>query len=413
MNQNNFSNNLKSFLLAVVMLTGLTLVTAQRVWKDAPTGTAPANNVPGLFTTGPEDQEKKGQLITSGIINNSGDFISFANFDVGGKFGSWDPKTPAYLFGDTYFLKTKFGNSGENELCVDPEGKVKVCSKKIIFKPVNDKYYTSNNVVSFPSGGVTGYVTYDIDPGLSCSRVAKTGTDWSSGLISGKSASYAVKFYDWGTYDLQIACGSNTFTATIKVGGRIIPTTVGSNVSYTLNLGATRNAYVYAIGAGGSAALEGGSCTTGYDGRETTVKIGVVGTPATIVYAGGGKGAEAGIVSGCNPRNGSGGSVVTNNLTSKTSNNGYSGSADLGGCSGAPDEDNKLNTCNSGGGNLPYGKGGAGTTGSNDYGGGGGAYASGYYNLPATGTLTVYLGLPGGKGGTTPKGQQGYASITW
>lgn len=416
MENTNLKTNIKSLILALVLLVGISFATAQGVWNDA-TNT-PGNNsgIFGPITDGPETQEKDGQLITSGIINNSGALVSYANLAVGyddsvnHDYTSFYNKTPAYLFGDTFFQKNKAPTGNESQLCVNPEGRVKICNS-VDFKAVAPVYYTNTNVTSYPtgSGKVTGYVSYKIGTGQSCTTVATTGTDWAGGqTISGTNTNKAVVFNDWGTYDMKITCDGVTYTATIKIGGKIIPTNAGSSTKYTLNLGASRIATIYAIGGGGSGANETGSCVTGFEGSASSIKIG----STNIVNVGSGFGATAGITSGCTPKVGSGGNVITNTLSASSPNGGYSGSNEKGGCSGMPDSNNNLNTCNSGGTVLPYGKGGTGS-GVDAKGGGGGSYVVGNYTLPATGTLTTFVGIGGGKGGSTPKGQDGYISITW
>lgn len=397
--------NIKSLLFVFMLLVGVTLTTAQGVWSNPQAGTPPANNIAGPINAEDDNQEKSGPLVTSGIINNSGDFISYANLYVGS--GSY--KTPAYLFGDTYFKKMTRSGATENRLCLNPSGEIKVCND-VDFKAVDPIYYTSNNITKFPTGGVTGYVSYKIGQNEWCTSSNLTNTDWGGRTLVGVESKVAVKFSDWGTYDLKITCAGIEYVATIKIGGKIIPTTAGGNINYTLNLGTSRPATFKLIGGGASGASETGSCNTGYDGGSSYVKIG----STTIANVGGGGKAVAGIISGCNPSVGAGGRVASGTqLSNVYANDGYSGVVSTGGCSGAPDANNDLNTCNSGGKVLPYGNAGSGLD-VNGRGGGGGAYITGTYTLPATGTLTTFVGPLGGKGrGATPDGQNGYISIEW
>lgn len=408
MQNQNFKTNIKSLLFALVLLAGISLATAQGTWNDPTNSPGNSSGIFGPITDSDEQQEKEGPLVSSGIVNNSGAIVSYADLAIGYNSGSSSNKTPAYLFGDVFFQKNKAPSGNESQICIKPDGKVKVCNI-VDFKEVAPIYYTNTNVVSYPSSGVTGYVSYKIGTGQSCTTVATTGTDWSGGqTLSGTNTNKAVKFNDWGSYDLKITCDGVAYTSTIKVGGKIIPTTTGSNTNYTLNLGASRTATMMAVGGGGSAANETGSCRTGYSGASSSIKIG----STNIATVGGGGGATTGIVSGCTPKVGSGGSVIAHTLTSSVPNNGYDGINEAGGCSGVPDLNNNFNTCNSGGTVLPYGKGGIGI-GSDANGGGGGAYITGMYTLPATDTLTTVIGQGGGKGGSTPKGQDGYISIIW
>jgi hypothetical protein len=428
MENKNIKTNIKSLIFVFILLVGVTLATAQGVWTDAPKGTAPNNNIFGPITIGDENQEKSGQLVTSGIINNSGDFITYADLSVGNS----SYKTPAYLFGDVFLPKMVLAGNAENQLCLSPEGKVKVC-RDISFKAVSPIYYTKNNVVTFPtSTGVDGYVSYKIGQSQSCTTVNKTNTNWGGQTLIGTDANKKVTFSDWGTYDLQINCDGVVYTTTIKIGGKIIPTTVDAAIKYNLNLGASRPAYIYVVGAGGGASLETfrsyacqgqGTCiervcVQATVGGNTNVKIG----STTLVSVNGGKGAQTGSPSSCPFQVGNGGTVAVNTLSSNYSNSGYAGDQFVGGCNGKPDSNNNLNTCSTNGHGtiLPYGRGGSGLKGQdiskNQYGdraGGGGAYASGEYTLPATGTLTTFVGAAGGKGGTTPEGQNGYISIEW
>ncbi len=396
--------NIKSLLFVFMLLVGVTLTTAQGVWSN-PNLPPPNKIVDSPINAEDDNQEKSGQLVTSGIINNSGDFISYANLYVGS--GSY--KTPAYLFGDTYFKKMTRSGATENRLCLNPSGEIKVCND-VDFKAVDPIYYTSNNTTKFPSSGVTGYVSYKIGQNEWCTSSNLTNTDWGGRTLVGVESKVAVKFSDWGTYDLKITCAGIEYVATIKIGGKIIPTTSGGNINYTLDLGTSRLATFKLIGGGASGASETGNCVTGYDGGSSFVKIG----STTIANVGGGGKPVAGIVSGCKPSVGSGGRVASGTqLSNVYSNDGYSGSGSTGGCSGAPDANNDLNTCNSGGKVLPYGNAGSGLD-VNGRGGGGGAYITGTYTLPATGTLTTFVGALGGKGrGATPDGQNGYISIEW
>jgi hypothetical protein len=386
-------------------LIGISFATAQGVWNEAQ-GTPPAKNVSTPLNEGSNDQEKTGQLVTSGIINSSGDFITYANLYVGGN----GYKTPAYLFGDTYFKKMTRSGATENRLCLNPEGQVKACND-VSFKAVEPVFYTNTNLTKFPSGGVNGYVSYKIGQNEYCTTSSLSNTDWGGKTLVGVENRVAVNFSDWGTYNLKITCAGIEYTTTIKIGGKITPSTTGTNINYNLDLATSRSAQIILIG-GGASGSNGSEdhCITGYDGGSTFVKIG----STTIANVGGGGKSVAGTVSGCKPVSGSGGRVASGTqLSNVYSNDGYEGNKELGGCSGAPDANNDLNTCNNSGNVLPYGKAGAGADGVNGRGGGGGAYIKGSYTLPASGTLTVFVGSAGGNGGRTPQGQNGYISIEW
>lgn len=398
--------NIKSLIFVFTLFIGVTFATAQGVWNN-PQATPPNSNVSGLITAENDNQEKAGQLVTSGIVNNSGDFISYANLYV----GSGAYQTPAYLFGDTYFKKIARSGASENRLCMNPSGEVKVCND-VLLNAVEPIYYTKNNVVSFPSStGVDGFVSYKIGQSQYCTTENLPGSNWGGQTLVGTDTNKKITFTDWGTYELKMTCDGQEYSTTIKIGGKIIPTTVGTNLTYSLNLGASRPAKFIMIGAGASGASETGNCVTGYDGGSSFVKIG----STTIGNVGGGGKPVAGIVSGCKPSVGSGGRVAYGTqLSNAYSNDGYSGVVSAGGCSGAPDANNDLNTCNSGGKVLPYGKAGVGYDDVNGRGGGGGAYLTGNYTLPATGSLVAFVGERGGKGRrSTPDGQNGYISIEW
>ncbi len=413
--------NIKSLLFVFMLLVGVTLTTAQGIWSN-PTLPPATKIVESPINAENDNQEKLGALITSGIINNNGDFISYANLYVGS--GSY--KTPAYLFGDTYFKKMTRTGATENRLCLSPEGEIKVCNN-VSFNALAPVYYTQNNVTKFPtSTGVTGYVSYKIAQNESCTSSNLSNTDWGGRTLVGVESKVAVKFSDWGTYDLKMTCDGIEYIATIKVGGKILPTTPNTAIKYTLDLGVDRPAYVQVIGAGGGASVQTfqttsggpvGVCVSATIGGNTNVKIG----STTIASVNGGKGAQTGPATSCPRKLGTGGTVAINSLSSAYSNNGYDGENFVGGCNGKPDSNNDLNSCalNPRGTITPYGRGGSGktyydsSTLRGDAGGGGGAYAAGNYTLPATGTLTAFVGAAGGKGGNTPEGENGYISIEW
>ena len=424
MQNQNTKNNIKSFTLVALLLVGGVFVTAQGIYLD-PTCNPPDCNTPGPIAQNEVNQEKSGGLVASGIINNLGDVVSFANVDVGHKYNSeykkdifWQ-KTPAYLFGPTYFQQLFTTANAENELCINPDGKVISCGTAQ-FAPIKDTYYTNNGVVDFPSGGVEGWVTYKIAPSRSCDTIATADTDWPNGTTLSGENSKKIVFNKWGSYDLKIDCDSVIYTATIKIGGKIIPTNIGSTLTYNLNLGATRQAYVSAVAGGSSGATDKTqtTCVDGYIGGSTSVKLQQGNAVQIVLNLNGGGKAIAGVGSGCNPTPGSGGSVVVNSLASSStissfSNGGYAGDGVKGGCSGIPDSENNFNTCNTST-VLPYGRGGSVVDDPNGKGGGGAAYASGFVDLPATGKLLLFVGQAGGKTFSgSPKGQDGYLSITW
>lgn len=402
MQNTNLKTNIKSFIIVAFFLVGVGLVTAQSVWNNPLNQPGNNSGIFGPITDGTIDQEKTGQLVTSGIINSSSDMIVYSNLSV----GNGSNQTPTYLFGKTTFSKMVAGSSTENKLCINAGGKVKICND-VELSALKDKYYTDDNVTKFPtSTGVTGYVSYKIGSAQSCQTSNLANTDWGGQTLSGTSSSKAVKFTDWGIYTLQMVCDGITYSTTIKIGGKIVPTTTNSKTNYTLNLGTSRDAEITVIGAGASGISEPGDqqCISGYVGGNSYVDI----NSTTIASAGGGKKATAGIISGCNAKAGLGGEVLVG-----PGNSGYDGKKDIGGCSGAPDSNNNLNTCNDSSATvLPYGRGGTGL-GLDAMGGGGGAYVGKTYTLPATGTVSTFVGLAGGKNSSTPKGQNGYILIEW
>ena len=249
--------NIKSLIFVFMLLVGVTLTTAQGIWTN-PTLSPATKIVESPINAENDNQEKNGSLVTSGIVNNNGDFISYANLYVGS--GSY--KTPAYLFGDTYFKKMTRSGATENRLCLNPNGEVKVCND-VEFKPVSPVYYTKNNVVKFPtSTGVDGFVSYKIGQSQSCTTQNLANTNWGGQTLVGTDTNKKVTFSDWGTYDLKMTCNGIDYTATIKIGGKIIPTTVDTAIKYNLDLGTSRPAYIYALGAGGVLPLRLGKIQT-------------------------------------------------------------------------------------------------------------------------------------------------------
>lgn len=460
----NIKKNIKTLLLAVVMLGGLTIATAQGIWTD-PTASPVNGNPEAPITQEIESQEKKGGLTSSGIINATGALISYSNLDVGYSFGGSSNRPPTYFFGDTFFqmVTTGFGTPAENKICVDSDGKVKLCDNtvntgSVVFQALQDKYYTTTNTVSFPTSGIVGGVKYQIGSGLTCTTVSTSGTSWPNGqTLSGSSNNYQVTFYDWGTYNLSMNCSnggglSSTYTVTIKVGGRIL-VDQAIQYSYKLNLNQDRDAEIYAVSAGGSGVSSSKmtigtssntGCGTKYGGGDTYAKLT---SGKTIVYLYGGDGAQGGrwrnstgtAGGACPGIPGHKGTVSVNNMTSATDHEGYYGASNdttnsVGttgsGCSGLPDGNGSYDTCRKSGTTAKtYGNGGVGVKYSDPKttfncalkpdchgwtaGGGGGAYAFGHYTLPANGTLLLYAGKTGGNQGDYPPGKNGIIIVTW
>lgn len=423
--------NTKTLIFTLFLLISVTLGSAQSFWND-PTISAPGKEIDVPINTTSSGQYKTGTLVTSGIFNEIGAYITYPDLIVGNEGSDYSPGTsddfdaPAYFFGNLFIKKAVRGSDDENILCVDVYGRVKVCNG-VEFGYVEPTYSTGTNVTSWPTSPnyVTGYVKYKIPSGISCNKVATANTDWQSGSISGENSNYPVRFYDWGDYELKMNCDGIDYSVNIHIGGLVIDSTAGYTISHTLDLGSSRSAYVYVTGGGGSAANEINSCLTGFNGGNSSVKIG----STSIMVANGGGGAEAGQSRSCG-KIGTGGTASINQSSSqkisKDGQNGYVAYVPptrgatpitaLGGCSGAPDYNGSFYTCNASSLNLnyPYGQGGVGE-GDGSYGGGGGSHVSGYYTLPATGDLHTFVGAGGGKGSSsgTPKGSDGFISIVW
>lgn len=454
--------NLKIFFLALVLLGGLNMITAQSIWKNP--ATSPVNgNVVAPITQGTEAQEKKGQFFSSGIINTTGAIVSYSNLEVGWRFGGYSALTPSYLFGDTYFqmVTTGFGTPAESRICVNSDGKVILCNNTIntgsvVFQALQDKIYTQTNVTEFPTTtGIKGGIKYQIGSGLNCTTVGASNTDWPNGQsLSGTNNSFPVVFYDWGDYVLKMDCTpsggglTTTYSVNIHVGGRIVVDRA-TEYSYKLKLGQDRVAEIFAVSAGGNGVnsdkMSGSStaCNSQFGGGDTYAKLS---SGKTIIYLYGGGGGQGGRWSkngsggACPGFPGKGGTVATNSLSSSTTHNGYYGwsndtTNNVGttgsGCSGIPDDNGNYDKCRSSGWSTSknYGQGGVGIKYSDPTctfkqqisgdchgwtsGGGGGAYAKGNYTLPANDTLLLYAGKGGGNVAPYPGGKNGIITVTW
>lgn len=455
MQNKNFKTNIKSLLLALLFLVGITFTTAQN-WSD-PTSNPATNNPPIPITAESDSQSKDGGLVTSGITNILGDIVSYSNLCVGNSNSSNDPcpgstnyKTPAYFFGPVSFRKLTSGSNVENKICVDPAGKLKVCGS-VELKALATSYYTTPNYFEYVGGiptikyptisskRVVGKVSYKT-AGISCTPITNSATtDWiSSSTISG-TGTKDVTFTKWGTHDLEMNCNDGqTYKVTIKVGGSFRSSQIGKTEEFNFDFGGSSMAvYVQAVGGSGAGAREyhhkgTNYCIQGADGSASTVTVTSSASnakPVVIANVGPGTAGVAGRGSNCSPHVGYGGTVKTSALsgTGSQSNSGYSGGYGsqnyYGGCSGQPDINGKTNTCHSGGVYKPrtegYGIGGQ-TDGQDGWfqgvqdsigayhnGGGGGAYLSGYYTFPVSGTLSFFAGQAGGQTINTPKGLYG------
>lgn len=356
-------NNIKPVLVAIVLLVGLSFVNA--VPWTAPTG----SNTSAPIDEGTPNQEKIGQLTVGALANSAhGPVVTFSPFRAGS--ASLDVTSnfygPLNLFG-------VFDSSATADmpLCTDSNGKVKLCSDKILFAPVSSVYYsptlTTSQTVSFPSGGVTGAVTYSIDSAYSCTTVqakdaitnnTTTDTTWPNGTtLTGSNSSYNVTFNRWGSFILGITCtNGKSYTATIDIKGKIKPVNGWSVQKFTFT--SNRQLEIKAQGGGGGPSSyynNGYSCAMSSGGGPAYAHITTASTwtpnsgnyrsylapfygkydsGANTVHAGGGYATDELYSSGCR---GDGGSYTTysSSATSVTVRNGATAKGSSGGCPGS------------------------------------------------------------------------------
>jgi hypothetical protein len=403
-------NNLKPVFIAIILLVGLSFATANN-W------TAP--NVNNDNTAGPihegyssPSQEKTGSLTVAGLINTAhSPVVTFSPFTAGSQ--SLDVITnfngPLNLFG----VLNGSGISSDTPLCTNSSGKIKLCADKVIFEPVQDVYYSATNAITF-TGTVTGAVKYDIDPLLSCTTTATSGTNWANGTtLTGTSSSYPVTFNNWGVYVLSMDCTNNkTYSTTITIKGKIVSqTTWGTNptVMGTQNGFTGTQKYFFSTskvieiraqggGAGGSGTNpvnNGGSdgmaafahVTTNASWTPNSTGSGnpigaKYNSGASLVHAGGGYALYA-----QGPTQyAKGGDKITyaTELSNVTKSNGGNPAGSNGGCPGSTPTSCSHNEAGAGG----YSSYGGQVSGA----GGGGAYVSGTYTMPANNYLYIYNG---------------------
>lgn len=410
-------NNLKPLLVAIVLLVGLSYVSAVP-WNEPDAG---STNTKASIDEGTPNQEKLGSLTIASLINSAhGPVVTFSPFGVGSSSVSATSNFygPLNLFG--VFDSSA---SADTPICTDKDGKVKLCSDKILFSPVSSVYYsptlTTSQTVVFPSGGVDGAVSYSIDPAYSCTTNHNASTDWAQTdwpngtTLSGSNSNYTVHFSDWGTYVLPIDCtNGKSYSVTIDVKGKIKPIT-SSNQKFLFP--SSKELEIRAQGGGGD---DGGTNSSGcygnVDGLSAFAHVTGSGTwtpnaisspsndgadynsGANIVHAGGGYGPTSS--SSCY---GKGGDYKTygSGTSSVTVRNGGTSSGSNGGCPGSnlscPNQDAD------------------GTGGYGQRGGGGGAYVSLRYTISSGGYLHVYNGGQVGNQGVSGSAKQAALIVEW
>lgn len=440
--KNKIIKNTKPLFIAVVLLAGFWFAYAS-IWINPKSDPLVENTKPPVDMA-TEEQEKEGRLDVGTIVNNSisddGSFVTLGNFMNGAVGWSLNYTPPAVFYGDVNFFNFKNTQAKPTKLCSN-QGFLKKCQGNVKFIANAERYETAVNVVSYPSSNrVTGSVFYQIPVGQECTVIGTNGTSWTTGTkLSGTNLNYSVTFNDWGTYTLAMNCGSEKPEVTIAVGGKIETVNSGQEYSFNLNLGSSRQATVTAFGAGspGIDSDANGSCTTVVESEGSYASIG----STTIFDMNGAKRGLGGVSvsstrkSICSPGESEGGTIKTNALTGSSVAKGNYGTVGrdsgytYGGCSGIG-----ISACDRSGytGSIKnfsdHGKGGSSQakgkyglsnrTGNHGYAvaGAGGAYITGSYTLPATGTLKVYAGRSGGSGigvGPYPSGRDGFVRITW
>lgn len=405
-------NNAKPVLVATMLLLGLGLAGAVS-WTTPNTGGA---NTKAPIDEGTAGQVKTGALTVGALVNSAhGPVVTFSPFSVGSSSlaATSNFYGPLNLFG-------VFDNSASDDmpLCTDSNGKVKICSDKIIFEPVSNVYYsptlTTSQTVGFPSGGVDGAVSYSIDPAYSCKTIPTANTDWPDGTtLTDSSSNYPVHFDAWGTYTLSMGCtNGKTYSVTIDIKGKIKPI---SNSNQKFLFPSAKTIEVKAQGGGADdGGISSGVCFGNVDGLSAFAHVTSSGTwspnaisspsndgadyssGANIAHAGGGYGPT-------NTNNcfGKGGDYTTysNSATSVTVRNGSSSAGSNGGCPGSnPSCQNQD---------------GDGTGGYGQRGGGGGAYVSLKYNIASGNYLHVYNGGGVGTQGTPGSAKPASLIVEW
>lgn len=406
-------NKIKPVLVATLLLVGFVFVAANN-WS-APTANPINSNTKAPVDEGTDLQEKAGTLTVGALSNTAySPVVTYGPLYVGINDGTNYQEASTTFYGPLNLIKvfSDAGNTTNAPLCTTWQGKVKVCSQDVTFEPVQEVYYTatytSSTTVSFPSGGFTGYVRYKIDPALTCTTISTNNTSWDSvTTLTGSSNNHAVTFTDWGTYQLSMSCsvgGANpkTYSVVMHIRAKIAPTAYNSVQSFKFPSQRTLTVYAQAGGATGSS--NSGTCANGVDGNYSFVHASSSSSWSYSTSGYGSYGYDSGanlvqVNGGIAPKNwgsnhcgqsmgdyGIGGPVETNNLSSKTSYSGgnpgsFYGGAETGGCPGS-----LLGTnCN---GSDP----GTGGTWSSGYGGGGGAYASGLYQIAQNNYVHVLQG---------------------
>lgn len=401
-------NTLKPIFIVVILLAGFVAVSAIK-WEDPS-----ADHAGPPILEGGNAQQKTGQLTFSSLINMAhGPVVSYSPVYVGLASANIEAKTS--FFGKLNLFNLVDPNTTTNlPLCTGTDGKVKTCSQGVLFEHVLSAYYTDNNVLTYPTGSnkVKGYIKYEIDSSVSCTTIAKSGTDWAGGTtLTGSNSSYAVTFDNWGTYALQISCtNSKTYTTNIDIKGRLKPTAYSQVQKFLFP-----SARTLEVKAQGGGAASGGiisttnptSCYGGGDGLPVFAHVttssswspnAVSGSNtgarynsgANVVHAGGGYDPYSTYSMGRRFTGvecfSAGGDFVVNNLSSGTTKYGGRATSSTGGVPGS---------------GLGHGTDGTGAYGNR--GGGGGAYASGLYNISANNYIYLYNGGPIGSGGTASK----------
>lgn len=440
--KNKITKNLKPLLVAVLLLVGFWFAYAS-IWTN-PTSDPLVENTKPPVDLATKEQEKDGRVEFGSVLSNSidgdGSFVTIGNFINGAVGWSLNYTPPAVFYGDVNFFSFKNIQSKPTKLCTN-QGFLKKCQGNVKFVANQERYETAVNVVSYPSTNkIVGSVFYQIPIGQECTTIGTSGTNWTTGTkLSGTNLNYSVTFDGWGTYNLAMNCGSEKPEVTITVGGRIETVNSGQEYTLNLNLGSTRQATVTAFSAGspGVDSDKNSECFSLVNGEDSYASIG----STTIFRLGGAKGGVGGVHVTSNSKKtcgsglAEGGVVLTNNLSNSIIAKGHAGTTAInsgytyGGCSGigvsACDQSGYSGTIKS---FSDHGKGGSSQakgpfglsnrTGNHGYAvaGAGGAYATGSYTLPATGTLKVYAGKSGGSGigsGPYPSGRDGFVRITW
>lgn len=396
MKKNKILNNLKTIFVAVLFFVGVSYVVSYTSPSSTPAG--------GLVDEGTPDQAKEGILMLGGLLNTGfSPIVTHGDLYVG--LSSQNVEADSRFFGDVY-LPNLANGSNNQPICSDVNGQIKLCGQGVIFEPVQDVYYTPTNQVYYST--VTGAVSYKIDPSVSCQTVATSGTSWGTTTLNGTNTNYSVTFSDWGKYTLSMNCSnSKTYSVTINVKGKIIPTSTNSIERFFFST--TRTLELDIVGAGGSGLDVKYSCQSGDDGFPSFSHItnsnswtGNSSTANLMSVEGGHGPVRWG--SGCTgfPNNvlGEGGKIVVNSSNisqSVITRQGWgepitwNNRTGKGGCPGSVATQYEAQSgCTS-----KPGSGGRG-----DHGGGGGAYMSGKHLISSGNYLYLYVGGSVGSGST-------------